>query len=93
MKLMLVVDWKRTTLDKIGAKFSSGKDAAPPQGVTMLGRWHDIASKKAWLVVEADDAAKIQSWTGAWSEFVDWETYTIVDDEEIGPVLQGLLSR
>ena len=49
MKLMLVVDWKRTSLDKIGTKFASGEDAAPPQGVKMLGRWHDLASKKAWI--------------------------------------------
>ncbi len=93
MRLMMVVDWKRTTLDKIGAKFASGEDAAAPEGATMLARWHDIAAKKAWIVVEADDAAVIQAWAGAWSEFIDWEIHTIIDDEEIGPILDGLLNR
>ena len=93
MRLMLVVDWKRTTLDKVGAKFASGEDAEPPEGATMISRWHDIASKKAWIVVEADDASVIQTWTGAWSEFIDWEVHTIINDEEIAPVLEGLLNR
>jgi hypothetical protein len=29
MKLMLVVDWKRTTLQKIGTKFASGEHSVP----------------------------------------------------------------
>ena len=91
MKLMLVGDWKRTTLDRVGAKFMSGEDAGAPEGAELICRWHDIASRKAWMVVEADDASVIQGWTGAWSEFIDWETYTVVDDDEISPVLEGLL--
>ena len=93
MKVLLVIDWRRTTLGKIGAKFASGEDALPPEGVTMLSRWHDLASKRAWVVVETDDTAKIQSWTGAWADYVDFTTHTVLDDDGIGPVLEDLLSR
>ena len=93
MKLMLVVNWTRTTLDKIGAKFLSGEDVDPPEGARLLGRWHDISSKQAWLLVEADDAATIQRWTAAWSDFIDWEIYPVVEDEEAAAVVEETLNK
>ena len=91
MRMMLVLDWSRSTLGEIGSKFLSGEDVDPPQGVTMLARWHDLTSKMAWVVCETNDAAKIQSWSAAWSDYADWETHTILDDEEAGQVISGLI--
>lgn len=93
MKLMMVIDWTRTDFESIASKFASGEDANPPEGVTMISRWHDISAKKAWVVIDADDASKVQAWTGAWADYRDWETHVIVDDEEVGPIIEKLLSK
>ena len=91
MKLMLVLNWDRSSLKEIGGKFASGVDVDVPEGVTLLGRWHDPASRMAWMVVETSDLVILQTWMARWSDFLDWETYTVMDDEEVGQVLQNVL--
>ena len=91
MKFMLTVDWAKTELDEVGAKFLGGEDVDPPAGVELISRWHDLSSRQAWLVVETADTKAVQSWMSAWSDFIDWETYMIMDDAECQEVLRSVL--
>lgn len=92
MKIMLVGDWSRTTFEEIGTKFGKGEDANPPEGITLLARWHDPSSRLVWVVVDAPDSAAVQAWTIKWTDYMDWQTFTVIEDEEVGAILQNELS-
>ena len=91
MKLMLTLDWSRSSFEEIGAKFGEGEDVEP-EGATVLARWHDPASRKAWVVVETPDAGTIQRWLLKWSDYCDWETNTVIDDAEVAEIINEELS-
>jgi hypothetical protein len=91
MKLMIVGSWERTTLQEVGSRFASGEYAVPPSPCTLITRWHDPSSKLFWLVVETPDSQPIQEWMSRWTDIVDWETYTALDDQEVGEMLGKLL--
>lgn len=89
MKIMLVGDWSRSTMDEIGGKFAKGEDVVP-EVAEMISRWHDPAAKKVWVVVDTPDAITVQRWTAKWANMMEFETHTVIDDEEAGIILQEL---
>ena len=91
MKLMLVGSWSQTTLEVIGGRFAAGEHSVPPEPCQMLARWHDPSSKLFWVVVDAPEIVVIQEWMSRWSDIVDWETFTALDDAEVGGMLETLL--
>ena len=91
MKLMIVGSWGRTTLQEVGSRFASGEHAVPPEPCTLITRWHDPSSKLFWLVVETPDSKVIQEWMSRWTDIIDWDTYTALDDQEVGEMLGNLL--
>lgn len=86
MRLMIILDWSRSSLEAIGGKFASGEDVAPERG-EVVTRWHSPGSKKAWVVVDVPDAPAAQDWLSAWTDYVDVEMHPVLDDEEVGAVL------
>ncbi|MCG7897463.1 MAG: DUF3303 domain-containing protein [Candidatus Thiodiazotropha lotti] len=91
MKLMIIGSWQRTTLQEVGGRFASGEHAIPPEPCTLITRWHDPSSKLFWLVVDTPDAKIIQEWLSRWTDIIDWETFTALDDQEVGEMLSKLL--
>ena len=91
MKLMIVGSWSSTTLQAIGSRFANGEHAVPPSPCVVITRWHDPSSKLFWLVVDTPDSALIQEWMSRWTDIVDWQTYTVIDDGEVGDMLGKLL--
>ncbi|MGI9477362.1 MAG: DUF3303 family protein [Hyphomicrobiaceae bacterium] len=60
MKLMLILDLNRSSLQATGGKFARGEDVELQEGVSLLSRWHDPSFRKAWVVVDAPDAVAIR---------------------------------
>ena len=60
---------------------------APPDGVKMLGRWHDVAGSRGVVLAESDNAEAMYRWTHAWSDIMQFETFVVVDDEQAAKVL------
>lgn len=92
MKMMVMGHWGRTTLQEIGSKFASGEDVSPPENTELLARWHDPASRLVWIVVDTPDSLTIQNWMVRWSDYIDWDIYSVVDDDEVGALLEEVLS-
>jgi|GEM_PF-2558015 len=90
MRIMVELDWSRSTLEKIGGKFASGQDVLPEKG-EMIARWHAPGSKRAWVVLDLPDSVALQDWLTAWSDYMDVTTHVVVDDEEVGAILQKRL--
>ena len=62
----------------------------PPQGVKMLGRWHDVANGTGFCISEADDASAIARWALEWSDLMDMDVRAGLNDEQLSAVLAGL---
>lgn len=61
--------------------------APPPEGVTMLGRWHSAAGCKGFMIAESTDAVAISKWTQEWTDLISFEITPVLTDEEVGEVI------
>jgi Domain of unknown function (DUF3303) len=61
--------------------------AAPPKGVKMIGRWHDVGQRGGITISEADDAEAIARWSLQWSDLLTLETHPVFDDAGLAKVL------
>jgi hypothetical protein len=59
----------------------------PPDGVKMIGRWHDTSNRTGYSLVEADDAVAMGRWSHQWSDLLTIETSVVIDDGEFLKVL------
>ena len=65
-------------------------DAGP--GVKILGRWHDMASRRGFAIMEADDVSAVQAYAMRWNPHMDLEVFPVVDDEESAAVAKTVVS-
>ena len=73
------------------AKMSDADDAADHPGVTLVGRWHDVASGSGALVCESDDLAAVQSWAYNWNGLLEIDVRAVLDDNECKAMLRNKL--
>ena len=91
MRLLLVGRWSGVTIGEIGARFAEGEHSAPPAPCKLVARWHDPSAKIFWVIVEDADVSVLQEWMSRWSDIIEWETHTALDDVEVGAMLGKLL--
>ena len=73
------------------AKMSDDDDAADHPGVTLVGRWHDVAAGSGALICESDDLSAVQSWAYNWNGLLDLEIRAVLDDNECKAMLRNKL--
>ena len=61
--------------------------ALPPDGVTMLNRWHSATSHVGYVVAESSDAVAIAKWMQNWTDLLAFEITPVLTDEEIAEVI------
>ena len=61
--------------------------APPPSGVTMSGRWHDVAGNRGFLVAESDSADAVAAWLQEWSELISFDVTPVLTDEAFHEVV------
>ncbi len=59
----------------------------PPEGIKMIGRWHDIGGGRGFVVYETDDPIAMSKWTEEWGDLSAMEVVPVIDDEEAAKVL------
>ena len=55
-----------------------------PDGVTQIGRWHDVPNGNGWIVVESENQEALTSWIMSWSGQCTFPTVTPVVDDDTG---------
>ena len=64
-----------------------------PDGVTQIGRWHDVPNGNGWIVVEADDQEALTSWIMGWSGQCTFPTVTpVVEDDTARKLVKAMLA-
>ncbi len=89
MKIMTTWSLKPGGLSEAVRRFLAG-EAAPPQGVTLLGRWHSADMSIGFTLTETNDATAIYRLAAPWADVLDLKNYIVIEDSEAGPVLAGL---
>ena len=60
---------------------------APPEGVTMLGRWHAIGRMTGVAIAETSDASLMLKWVLEWSDLMSMDVHPALTDEQSAPLL------
>jgi len=61
----------------------------PPEGVKMIGRWHDMGALEGYLIAETDNVALIGKWLTEWNDKLVFETVPVIPDEEAAEVVRA----
>lgn len=61
------------------------------EGVTIVGRWHDVAARAGVVIFEANDAAAVQRHLGLWNPLMEIELVPVLDDDEASAVYREIL--
>ena len=59
----------------------------PPEGVKMIGRRHKADGSGGFALCETGDMVALAKWTQEWSDLVEFETFPVLDDQQIRIVL------
>lgn len=60
---------------------------APPPGVKLLGRWHDVSGHRGFTLCEASDSQAIYKWVLEWSDLISFDVRVVLNDEEFAKAL------
>jgi hypothetical protein len=61
------------------------------EGVKIIGRWHDTASRGGVAICEATDLMALHRYLGQWNPSMDMEVAPVLDDEETAALAQALV--
>lgn len=59
----------------------------PPEGVTLLGRWHKVDLSGGYSLYETNDPAALFATAAAWAEFLEIQSSVVVEDGDAAPAL------
>ncbi len=94
MKFILTFTMKTNTeqRDEAIARFlnSGGK---PPRGAKLLGRWTKLDFSGGFALLESDNPQALVEFSLAWSDLMDLCIVPVIEDRELGGVLQKLAGK
>jgi len=68
-------------------------EAAPAEGVTLLGRWHNVDFSGGFTLTETDNAVLIYQSAAKWADLLELSTVPVIEDELAGPVLAAVFKK
>jgi hypothetical protein len=89
MKFMSTWAPRPNTRKEAVENFIAGK-AAPPPGVTFLGRWHKADGSGGFTLYESNSAEAIYETAAFWSQFMDVHIVPVLEDAGAGPTLSKI---
>lgn len=86
MKIMSTWSLRPGSIREAVNRFLAG-EAAPREGVTLLGRWHSVDTACGFTLYETDNPAALYEGAARWAEFLEIRVHLVVEDAEAGAVL------
>ena len=86
MKFMVLWTFKPSAAKDVIARFSE-TGGMPPEGVTMISRFHAISGNGGFALAESDDPIAMGSWTRQWNDLMSFEIVPVVDDAGIQQIV------
>jgi hypothetical protein len=86
MKIMSTWSVRPGTIREAVNRFLAG-EAAPHEGVTLLGRWHSVDISVGFSLYETDNAAALYEGAARWIEQIEIHNHLVVEDAEAGAAM------
>ena len=86
MLFMITYQFSSGDRDEAQRRFKE-TGGAPPGGVQMLGRWHDVGGLGGFVLAETHDSVAIGKWMQAWSDLLEFNITPVNTDEDVLKVL------
>jgi hypothetical protein len=58
--------------------------AKPPEGATLLGRWHNVDCSGGFSLYESSDLAAMHRGAAKWADLLEITTVPVIEDGEAG---------
>ena len=87
MQYLMSYSMPSSNVDAASNRFLETQGAPPPDGVSLLGRWHAMAGRRGWMVIESDDVAAVHKYSRQWHDLLDFEIVPVIGDETIAQVM------
>jgi hypothetical protein len=55
----------------------------PPEGVKMVGRWHDASMRRGFVLSDSPDAEAAAKWCHQWADLLTFEVIPVLDDDQV----------
>ena len=85
---MMTYDLPSENRNEAIKRFAEGSTMQPPEGATIVGRWHSVGSNVGWTLIETDDPKTIADWLLHWSDIMTFDVAPVIGDEELGALFQ-----
>src|SRR5947207_11169297 len=81
-------DTRREAVDRLLAGLGQ-----PPEGVTLLGRWHSIDGSHGFTLTESNNPVAMYEATAVWADVIDLRTVPVIEDDNAGPILAKVYKK
>lgn len=92
MKFMTTWSFPTGTIPEAAVRFLAG-EATPPEGVKLLGRWHNTDCSGGFVLVECNDPVALYADAVKWADLLELNTVPVIEDGDAGPVLASRFKK
>ena len=92
MKFMTTWSFPTGNIPEAAARFLAG-EAVPPEGVKLLGRWHNTDCSGGFVLVESNDPVALYADSAKWADLLELNTVPVIEDGDAGPVLANRFKK
>ena len=92
MKFMTTWSFPTGNIPEAAARFLAG-EAVPPEGVKLLGRWHNADFSGGFELVESNDPVALYAGAAKWADLLEFSTVPVIEDGDAGPVLANRFKK
>lgn len=64
-----------------------------PEGVTLLGRWHNVDGSGGFSLYECNNLVALHLGATKWADLLEMTTVPVIDDAEAGPNLVAVFKK
>jgi hypothetical protein len=64
-----------------------------PEGVKLLGRWHNVDCSGGFSLYESDNAAALHLGAAKWADLLELSLVAVIEDAEAGPNLVTVFKK
>lgn len=92
MKFMTTWAFPTGSVPEAAKRFLAG-EAAPSEGVKLLGRWHNTDFSGGFELVETNDPVVLYADAAKWADLLEFNTVAVIEDGDAGPVLANRFKK
>jgi hypothetical protein len=92
LKFMTTWSFPTGNIPEAAERFLAG-EAAPPEGVKLLGRWHNTDRSGGFVLVETNDPVAMYTDAARWADLLELNTVPVIEDGDAGPVLANRFKK